>query len=125
MALVRMRRLLQHLDCFWRVGGSFSVRRHVSSGLPLVSEGEAYSSLVRNISICAHVDAGKSTLSDALLRITGTVSASQIAANPQFLDGLSVERERGITVQLRAARMQWNDNVINIVDTPGHCDFAA
>lgn len=119
-----MRLVLRGLDCL-KTGCSHRIGRSFSSSRLSGTEDEAYSSLVRNISICAHVDAGKSTLSDALLRITGTVSASQIAANPQFLDGLSVERERGITVQLRAARMRWKEKVVNIVDTPGHCDFSA
>jgi GTP-binding protein LepA len=112
-------RLSRSLACIRKLGGNrlFCV---TSSVVP-----SEYASSIRNISICAHVDAGKSTLSDALLRITGAVSEAQIAATPQFLDALSVERERGITVQLRAARMHWRDHVVNIVDTPGHCDFAA
>lgn len=119
-----MGRLPQYFLRFQRIL-SVSRRQSLSTGTSVL-EGDAYSSRLRNISICAHVDAGKSTLSDALLRITGAVSEAQIAATPQFLDGLSVERERGITVQLRAARMRWkNAGVITIVDTPGHCDFAA
>jgi GTP-binding protein LepA len=99
-------------------------RRWLCSAAP-PADDVLYASRLRNISICAHVDAGKSTLSDVLLRETGAVSEAQIAANPRFLDGLSVERERGITVQLRAARMRWGNHIINIVDTPGHCDFAS
>jgi GTP-binding protein LepA len=64
------------------------------------------------------------TLSDAFLRHTGAIAPEKLDASPQFLDNLSVERDRGITIKMRAARMTWGDHVIQIVDTPGHCDFA-
>lgn len=83
----------------------------------------SYASRLRNISIVAHVDHGKSTLSDCFLRRTGAVSAEELSNTPQYLDSLSVERERGITIKLRCARLSWANHVINIVDTPGHCDF--
>lgn len=86
---------------------------------------DEYSSKLRNFAVLAHVDAGKSTLSDAFLRTTGAIDASTLDANPQFLDSLGVERERGITIKLRCARMPWAGHTINIVDTPGHCDFVA
>lgn len=59
-----------------------------------------------------------------MLRRTGAVSEAQLAENPLFLDGLSVEKERGITVQLRAARMRWGDHIIQLIDSPGHVDFS-
>jgi len=80
----------------------------------------------RNFCIVAHVDHGKSTLSDRLLEITGTIEAG---GNKQVLDKLDVERERGITVKAQTCSMLWNhkgeDYLLHLVDTPGHVDFRA
>ena len=77
---------------------------------------------IRNVALVAHVDHGKTTLVDALLRATGTFAAHQAVVD-RVMDSNDQERERGITILAKAASIVWNDVKINLVDTPGHADF--
>lgn len=77
---------------------------------------------LRNVALVAHVDHGKTTLVDTLLRSTGAFAAHQALVD-RVMDSDDQERERGITILAKAARITWGDTLINLVDTPGHADF--
>src|SRR5581483_3124781 len=120
---------LPRSGAFWKQFPSCSTRSaafdspSVSAILPLPSPESNFSmDKIRNIAIIAHVDHGKTTLVDQLLRQSGTFRSNQ-KIRERVMDSMDLEREKGITIRAKNAAFRWNGYHINIVDTPGHADF--
>ncbi len=102
-------------------GGGCHTAMREGEGATATVTGAMDLGLIRNLSVIAHIDHGKTTLSDRMLEMCGAVDARDMRA--QYLDSMDIERERGITIKLQSVRLGWQGHVVNLIDTPGHVDF--
>ena len=87
-----------------------------------MTEKKHKSERIRNIAIIAHVDHGKTTLVDQMLKQSGAFRENQVLED-RAMDSMDQERERGITIKAKNTSVRWKEHILNIVDTPGHADF--
>jgi len=116
--------MLRNSSLAWRLLRASQNGRICKTGVRSFILSESPNPLkIRNIAVVAHVDHGKTTLVDQMLKLSGRLSAEAAAGNARVLDSSDLERERGITILSKCTSIQYGDYKINILDTPGHADF--